>query len=231
MKATMSLVIGTLGLIGALFLPIAGLILGLVGFILATLSRRLVRHGISTAGIIVSILAIVVGIGTWTYVVAHKSQSTQQVSTGSATTQATADLQTPCYTITFPRQFNVVHASGSCDMSAYNGDTLDNSSDAYKVYGVNTAVSGAGFQAMAKQAIEKDVRQSLPSFSITNESSGNFAGSPAYFVTTNNGQGVTLVEAVVLHQSSQSQNFFVFIHAVNGSSVNLNDLQSGWQWQ
>lgn len=235
-KASMSLVFGILGIVGALFLPLAGLLLGVIGIVLATMSRRAVKHGISTVGIIMSVIAIIAALGTWAYAVDHdaqlKQQRTKAISkTNSAPAQASASLATPCYTINFASKLNVENVSGSCDMNAFDGATIDNSNDAYKIYATSSSVSDASFGGLAKQAIEKDVKQSLPSFTITKEVAGNFAGSPAYFVTTTNYQGVSLIEAAVLHQTANGTNFFVFVHASGDKTADLNSLQSGWQWQ
>lgn len=229
MKAILALVLGGLGIAGALMIPLIGLAFGIAGMVLATISHRLVRHGLSLAGIVVSSLAIVVGLGSWAYAVMHDTRSHDRHSANSSS-QTAASLKTPCYSISFPQKLQVENSSGSCDMKAYDGDNLNDSSDAYKVYVANIAVSQANFSAVAKQAIEKDVSQSLPGFTITGEGAGNFAGSPAYYVTTSNHRGVTLVEAAALHDTGSGQNFFVFVHAVAGSTADLDKLQAGWQW-
>ena len=115
-------------------------------------------------------------------------------------------------------------------MDAYNGTSFAASTDVYKIYGTQSAVTSANFSSFAKQAIEKDIAQTLPSFTISKENSGVFAGSPAYFVTANNGEGVSVMEAVALHATSNGDNFFVFVHAENASSVDLSPLEN-WKWQ
>ena len=236
MKATMSMVVAVLGIAGAILMPLIGLALGVIGIILATLSRRVIRHGLSTAGIALSVLAIVAGIGTWTLAVSHdKSLKHKAIATANATNnapvQATTGLITPCYSIKFTVKVNVENVNGSCDMNAFNGESFNTSSDAYKIYATSAVISPSAFTNLAKQAVEKDVKQSLPSFTITKEGAGQFAGSPAYFVTTSNQQNVSLMEAAVLHTTTNGANFFVFVHAVGTNSVNLNTLESGWNWE
>jgi hypothetical protein len=116
-------------------------------------------------------------------------------------------------------------------MSAFNGDTMNDSSDAYKVYGTTSTITAANFTTLAKQAIEDDVRQSLPSFMITHEMAGQFVNSPAYFVTASNGSGISVMEAAALHTTANGDNFFVFVHAINAKTVDLKGLESGWHWQ
>ncbi len=236
MKATMSMVVAVLGIAGAILMPLIGLALGVIGIILATLSRRVVRHGLSTVGIVISVLAIVAGIGSWTLAVSHDKNLKHKViarvnATNDAPAQATTGLITPCYSIKFRVKVNVENVNGSCDMNAFNGDSFNNSDDAYKIYATSAVISPSAFTNLAKQAIEKDIKQSLPSFIITKEVAGQFAGSPAYFVTTSNQQNVSLMEAAVLHTTANGANFFVFVHAVGSNSVNLNTLESGWNWE
>jgi len=235
-KATMSPVLGILGIVGAFFIPLVGLTLGIAGFVLGTLSRRASKHRLSTIGLIVSALAVAAGLASWAYVVAHDPHFNHKAASSAAAVnngpiRNAASVITPCYRINFIGTLNIQNVSGSCDMNAFNGDTFDDSSDAYKIYGTVSAILPASFTSLAKQAIEKDVQQSLPTFTITHENAGSFAGSPAYFVTASNGQGVSVMEAAALHTTSNGDNFFVFVHAIGARTVNLNDLQSGWQWQ
>jgi hypothetical protein len=116
-------------------------------------------------------------------------------------------------------------------MNAFNGSTLNASTNAYKVYATAATVSASNFNSLAKAAIERDVASSLPTFSIYSEAPGVFADSPAYVVQANNTQGVKVEEAAVLHATSNGDNFFVFVHAVVSGDVNLNLLEKSWHWQ
>jgi hypothetical protein len=235
-KAGMALVMAALGIVGGFFIPLVGIGLGLAGLVLATLSRAIVRRRLSLAGIIMSILAVLVGLGSWADVIKNDPRFIHGVVTPAVTKTGgpavtAQNLITPCYSVTFASKLNIQNDNGSCNMSAYNGATLDNSSDAYKVYGTTSAISSAGFESLAKQAIENDVHENLATFTITQEKSGQFAGSPAYYVTASNGQGVSVVEAAVLHVTSNGDNFFVFVHAANASTIDLNELQANWHWE
>lgn len=234
-KAGMGVVFGVLGIIGGLFIPLVGLGLGIAGLVLATMSHRLVRRRSSTIGIVLSVLAILASLASWAYVIAHDPRLNHKPSPAGARTSSGAisaqNLITPCYSVNFANRLNIQNNSGSCNMSAFNGSTLDVSSDAYKVYGTVSAISAADFPTLAKQAIDNDVRQSLPSFTVTSENSGQFANSPAYFVTANNGKGVSIIEAAAFHKTTNGDNFFVLVHAANANAVDLKDLQSGWHWE
>ncbi len=90
----------------------------------------------------------------------------------------------------------------------------------------------------AKTAIEKDVATNLPGFTINNESVGEFAGAPGYFVNASDqSKGVAYMEAAVLHSSSATgggaarDNVFVFVHAVTGSHTDLTKLETAWRWK
>lgn len=234
MKAGMSVVLGAIGTVAGLFIPLVGLALGVVGLVLATISRHNLKHRLNLVGTIVSIICILIALASWAYVVAHDPRFNHKVATNNRSNNSSVAAQnviTPCYVVNFASRLNVQNNSGSCSMNAFNGDTLDDSSDAYKIYGTTSSVTAAGFTVLAKQAIENDVHESLPSFTITHEVAGQFAKSPAYFVTASNGTGISVMEAAALHQTGNGDNFFVFVHAVNANSVDLHDLQAGWRWE
>lgn len=236
LRATMSLVLGLLGIAGAVFIPVAGLVLGIIGIVLATMSMRSIKHSLSRAGLIASIIAVLVGLAAWAYAISNNAKqirntSNNIVATNNAPIHSAISLTTPCYLINFVSKLNIENPSDSCNMNAFNAGSFSQSTDAYKIYAINSSVSAKSFAGLAKKAIETDVKQSLPGFTITKETVGQFAASQAYFVTASNSLGVSVIEAAALHQTSHGENFFVFVHAVNGTAVDLLDLQLGWQWQ
>jgi hypothetical protein len=66
-KALLSIIFGVMGIVVAVLIAAGGLAFGLLGLILGTMSRQAPRKGLSTGGIILSVLAIVSGLGVWTY--------------------------------------------------------------------------------------------------------------------------------------------------------------------
>jgi hypothetical protein len=237
LKAAMSIVCGTVGVLASVFIPLIGLILAIAGIVLATTAWLNRKHTISLVGLVVSIVALLVALGSWAYVIAHdqKTAANKTVATAPINTAAPAAassrIATPCYSINFDEKLNVQNNSGSCNMNAYNGATLSGSTNAYKVYAtVATTITTTNFPTVAKAAIEQDIAKSLPSFSITNEQSGAFSGSPAYYVTAEDAQGVEVIEAAALHATTNGDNFFVFVHAVTGGVDDFNLLQAGWKW-
>jgi RsiW-degrading membrane proteinase PrsW (M82 family) len=68
--AILSLICGTAGFAGVL-VPIVGLVLGVAGLVLGSLSRHSTKRAISTAGLIVSALTLIVTLGAWVYYVQH----------------------------------------------------------------------------------------------------------------------------------------------------------------
>lgn len=236
LKAAMAVVVGILGIIAALFIPIIGLTLGIGAVVLATLSRQAAKKGLHLAGLIIGILAIIVGVASWAYTIAHDPRLNHKTTSSSPTlingpTIMANNLTTACYKITFKAMLSIQNNQGSCNMDAYNGTSVDDSTNVYKVYGTVSDVSSSDFLGLSKQAIEKDITQTLPNFTINNEHAGSFAKSQTYFVTASNDSGVSVLEAITLHPTSSGDNFFVFVHATTGKEVNLNDLQAGWQWQ
>lgn len=236
LRATLSAVFGLVGIVGAINMPIAGIILGICGIVLATLSMRSFKHALSRFGLIASIVSVLFGGTTWLYAITSHQKlvnNNNKIISATNTTpaQATDNLVTPCYTVKFATKVNIENVQNSCFMNAYNAVTMDQSTDAYKVLATTTSLSVSNFLAVAKQSLEADVKQSLKGFTINKETSGLFAASPAYFVTANNGTGVSIVEAAVLHLTNHGENFFVLVHAVNGTSADLLDLQLGWSWE
>ena len=237
-KALLAVLLGIGGIIGALFFIPIGLALGITGLVMGTMSRSGAKRGLSTAGLVFSSAAILASLAFWTYAIRHDPRFSQSTASNkahgiTAPAVATSDISTPCYSAGFVDKFNISNNTDSCDMSAFNGTTLDNSTNAYKVYAdTSQTVTPQDYAAIFKQALEKDVHNSLPGFSVDSEKSGNFAGSPAYMINTSDkAHGVAVVEAAVLHKAGPGENVFVLVHAVNGRTADLTTLESEWQWK
>jgi hypothetical protein len=143
------------------------------------------------------------------------------------------NLTTPCYSLGFNTQLNIRNAANSCDMAAFNGQTLESSTDAYKVYANKaSSVSSDNFTTLAKAAIEKDIQSSAPSFSIDAEGAASFSGSPSYVVAASDKtQGVLITEAAVLHRVGTGDNMFVLVHITTLPKADLSALEAKWQWK
>ncbi|MEK7594397.1 MAG: zinc ribbon domain-containing protein [Patescibacteria group bacterium] len=230
-KALLSLLFGVIAIVAALFIPLVGLGLGGTGIIMGTISHSSHWRKLSTIGLVISILAVLFSIGAWVYNIKHNPKISHEAVSNSAAVHS-ANVSTPCYSAGFVDKFNVKNNSGSCDAIAFNGPTMDESTDAYKVYANQAQIMNAKeFMNIAKQALEKDVKDSLPGFTISNQKVTQFAGSPAYYVkAVNKAQGVTVIEEAVFHEVSSGQNIFVLVHAANGSP-DMNTLESQWQWK
>ncbi len=238
LKALVSLLLGITGIVGGLFMALFGLLLGIAGLVSGTMARSTYKRGLSMAGLIASSLAIVVGLGVWIYAIQHDPRlnpDVTQVSHAPSTMPAvTADgLSTPCYTTGFVNQLNVSNNADSCDMNAYNGETLNTSTNAYKVYADKAQIETANaFLPVARNALEKDVANNLTGFKINSERVATFAGSPAYVVNASDqAHNVTVVEAAVLHKVGNGDNIFILVHATSGSTTDLDVLEAQWQWK
>jgi hypothetical protein len=142
-------------------------------------------------------------------------------------------LMTPCYSLKFSVELNVDNAKGSCEMDAYNGSSLEGSSNVYKVLtSVSNTITSANFTTIAQKAIQTDVAENLPGFVISGQGTGTFAGSQAYFVNAADASsGVAVEEAAVLHSSAAGPGLFVLVHITFGGSTNLSALERNWQWK
>ena len=231
-KALLALLFGLFGMVGALFMPIVGLSLSVAGIVAGTMSHSGTKRKLSTVGIAVSSLAVLFSLGAWAYNMKHDPKvSHEAVQSSSAV--FTSNVSTPCYSASFVYKLNIKNNVGSCDMIAFNGQTMNDSTDAYKIYADQSqAINPKEFASIAKKALEKDVKDSLPGFEISSQKVTQFAGSPAYVVNAvNKAQGVTVVEEAVLHQVGRGENVFVIVHAMNGTDSDLSSLESQWQWK
>jgi hypothetical protein len=236
LKALLSVLGGVTGLVGALFVPLLGLVLGAFGVFMGTLSRSSTRRGLSTAGLMIASLAILGGLGSLTYTINQNHKKTAQAAIASQNnpgTTVSANLSTPCYDVNFVDELNVNNTSNSCNMSAYNSSTLATSTNAYKVFASKANITSSGaFTSLAKAALEKDVSQNLPGFTIDSERVSGFAGSPAYTINLSDKvHNVAVVETAAYHQVTDGNNVFVIVHAINGSSADLQILEAQWQWK
>jgi len=232
-KAVLSLLLGVVGIIGAAFLALVGLVLGIAGLVLGTMSRNSVQKRFSTLGIVFSSIAIVASLGAWTYVIKQKSTDQSLAVANSADTIAASTLSTPCYSTGFIDTLNVNNKKDSCDMQAFNGTSIEESTRAFKVYANQIAtVNPEVFNQFAKKAVEKDVATNLPEFEIVNAKYAQFAGSPAYIVNLKNkSTGVTVTEAVVLRQVQAGANVFVLVYASGSGTGDLSTLEAQWRWK
>ncbi|HEY1645534.1 MAG TPA: zinc ribbon domain-containing protein [Candidatus Saccharimonadales bacterium] len=231
--AALALAFGILAVCGGLLIPILGVSFAVIGIVLSTSSLRITHGWLKSSGLIVPVIALLFSLGVYVNALNHspKVQEANQAATSDGV--ATISVTTPCYTLTFGSELNVNNSSGSCSMNAYNGTALGNSSSIFKVVASQTTnVSITNFDSLAKQAIETDISKNLPGFSITSEQSNLFDGSPAYIIQAyNQSSNVAFSEEVILHSTSSGKdNYFDIVHATNGQSASLANLQKTWQW-
>lgn len=228
----MSLLLGAAGIIGAMFIPLLGIGFGVAGLVMGSLSRNSTKRHLSTLGLVAAGLAILAGLSTWAYAV--QQLNARQNDTGvQQSSTAHAELITPCYALNFVHKLNIQHNPPSCDAKAYNNQTLETSTQVYKISAVKSVIYDAGsFNTVAKNALEKDIAANLPGFAIDSQRVGAFAGSPAYIINASDKKrGIAIVEAAVLRKVSTGDNIFLLVHAVNGESVDLTQLEAEWQWK
>jgi len=234
-KSLLSVMFGVIG-IPASMVPIAGLVLGILGLILGTIAKGHNRKVMRTIGIIASCLAIVVSLAVWAYTLTHQKELSKirnKPSGDNSTVEARSLISTPCYNIQFGFTLNTDHDKyDNCDVRAFEASSIELSNNVYKVYGNKViSVTEANFEDVSKQAIEKDVSSTLPGFTITGERIAQFAGSPAYIVNAEDKTNhIAVVEAAVLH-SGAGYNLFSLVHATKGDSTDFKDLEAAWQWK
>lgn len=230
--ASIALIFAVMGIASSYLLPFMGIAFGIVGIILVTSSLGVSKGWIKPTSLILSTLAVIVGLGFWVNAVISQPKIKAEQETTS-TGVATINVNTPCYSINFKSIINISNSKGSCSMNAYNGSSFADSSNIYKIVASTVSnVNSNNLDSLAKQAIAQDIANNLPGFSITDENSDLFDGNPAYSVYAYNSKlNVSMVEEAVLdNNQTNTNNFFVIIHAVNSTNTNLDTLKSEWQW-
>lgn len=235
-SALLSVIFGVIGLVGSGFLiPIIGLVFGVGGLCMGTISRRKAQRRLAIIGLFIAALAIVAGLSALVWNIEHNKNSGQNAKTGQSdsASRVLSELSTPCYSFNLIDKYNVSNKSGSCDATIFNGQTFATSTNVYKIVATKAGTNNPEtFTDLAKQAIDQDVQNNLPGFTITSQGPASFSGSLAYTVYANDqSQDTAVVETGVLHQIKNGDNAFDILHAINGSSVNLQTLEAQWQWK
>jgi hypothetical protein len=234
-KLILSLVFGIIGIFGAVLIAILGLVFGVAGIFMATTAPHTAYSRLKVTGLVLSSLAIVVGLASMAYTIAHDPKLRSDFTSKSVGASSTGEsgTNTPCYSFSFISKLNVDNTSVTCSLNAYNASSLATSSEIYKVLSsAAPTITTANFAKISKDAIEQDIRQNLPAFNITSEQSSHFAGSPAYTVNAaDTASNVAVQETTVLHATAQGDNLFVLVHAVSGSKTDLGELEANWLWK
>jgi hypothetical protein len=235
-KALLSVIFGVIGLVGAIIMPLIPIVFGITGLVLGTMTRRSSRPGMSMVGIVLSSLAILGGIAGMAYNITHNPALHDKVShsaTPSSNVSAASSVDTPCYGLGFTDSLQISNDNNSCDMQAFNGKTINSSTDLYKVYANQIAsVSEANFESVSKEAIEKDIKNTLTGFTTDSEKLTTFAGSSAYLVRASDpASGVSVLEGSVLHKTKSGYNYFILVHATSTGKADFDQLEAQWQWK
>ena len=235
-KALLSLLFGIVGIAGALFMALIGLVLGTAGLVMGTMSRSSPKRSLSNIGLVLSSLAIVSGLAAWAYTAKKNlalNNTAEAAQSSELKTELGSELLTSCYSVGFAEELSITYRDTSCDMSAHNGRSLTSSTTAYKIYASKGAVQADDdFKKIAKKALHKDLAETLPDFEIDKQEDFIFAGSPAYAVYASNAsKDVSVVEAAVFHETSAGQNIFILVNAVQNDKASLQTLEAQWQWK
>lgn len=239
-KAMAALIFGVLALPGAL-IPFLGLTLAVTAIVLSTVARSAMHKKLmSTLAIVFASLGLVASIGVFIYGVQHyqaaQSGGGQVNADGSVVSAAGAGerLATPCYSVSMISALRTVdNAAGSCSAQAFNDNTLDASSNALVVEAVKQEkFTAENFAEMAKTFAGSYMADSLPDFTVTAQSTGVFAGSPAYTVDAKkNGQNTTIQLALVYRPVANGESLFILAHAIDNGQAGLEDFEKTWIWK
>ena len=70
-QALLAVLFGVAGLVGALFMALLGLVLGITGIVMGTMARSGSKRRLGTVGLILSGLAVLASLAVWVYAIQH----------------------------------------------------------------------------------------------------------------------------------------------------------------
>ncbi len=234
--AVISVVAAVIAFPGGLF-PIVGLALGLAAVILGSLSLKTSKRTIGKVGMFLGVLAIFCSLALWAFNVSQTDKNKQQVSANQVDpslpipTTPTADgnqaVSTPCFSATFVAGLTVTGSTNACTLAARTH------TEEYTINAAaNNNVTAATFVANAKESIESTAKS--VGITISSEKVGTFSGSPAYVMQgTYNANDQNTVVAMIYHPSTSSgssDNLYFIEHVVLSGPVDLQAIQSAWEW-
>ena len=234
-----ALIVGVFGIAsGILLMPILGVILGVIGIVLYTVSYKYIIGPMKILGIAFPILALLSGLGTWTYNMVSLSNSTN----GSYSTSSSPlmSVNTPCFSFKISSAFKVSNSKGSCNVKIYNGSSLSASTQAYDIFSMSLPIGTSinqVFNSTAVKAYAQQITKQGSNFKITNQGNTTFEGQSTYFINgyyKHNNNLLSFFEDIVYNPNSNASNGdnFYIIAAVNENKTdNLNYLKNNWQWQ
>lgn len=233
-KAMASIILGAVAIPAALF-PLLSLILGITGFVFGMKSRKSLKHRMSLVGIVLSAIAVVAALGMWGYTIAHDPRLKNLSGTAASTS-----LDTSCYNTKVSGKLKIDNVAGSCQLDAYDGSTIDSSTDAYSISSTSDSdVSATNLADKSKSVLDAVVKlysTSSRTYSVSSQQSGTFAGDPAYYATitahdNDLNQDASGQLAFVLHSATNGDNLFTFFHVQTGGQADLSKLAANFSWK
>lgn len=219
-KAIVGLVIGVIAVPSAL-IPLFGLPLGIIGLILGTTSRKVPKKILSTLAIVFSVLAIVGSFAAAAYNV-QKGQSGSTNYNLSSSSNDSAKITTPCYSVTVPATVSFGKSNG-CNYE-------------YKQDGYSLVIGTSTVPSMVSSDIDTLAKGFKDGFtekghSVLGDNKVRLAGSPAHKISLRTSNGVYGSTILAFHDSSQGPNVFSILYSDGGNNPDLSIIESSWQWR
>lgn len=228
-----SVIFGIVGIASSLFIPIVGLVIGIVSIILSTSSikeKNNKKYRIS--GLIIGIIAVIIAILSIVISVNHKDLYN---NAPSSSTNSSIYVTTPCYEIRFSTLFNFSNTNkNSCNTIAYYGPSLRQANQLYKIEATySPSFNPTNLNTMADNAITADMATNLKGFQIISKHSTTFDNSDAYYIIADNPKsGLSVIEEIVYHPSVKTNyNIFVIVRSEFSKTINLNALKKAFVWK
>jgi hypothetical protein len=225
--AIAGLIIAAVALASAIFIPLAALVLGLAGLIMATIARTRYRHAISLAAIFLSVAALLSGIGVWAYAV-NNTPGLKLAEGKAVPSSRLVGINTPCYSVSIDSGLNNYHPS-SCNFNA-----ASSAEDLSVTAVMNPNITLANLDRTAPSIFKQALTSSSDGGNVAGQSGmGVFAGSPAYIEYVSNAvQNTRGIFAMVLNPSSRLDNVYIVGRVIKTVYVpTFGTLESDWQWK
>lgn len=228
-KAIVAFVLGVLGCVGWL-IPLVGVILGVLALVFGTIALKSQRRVFAIIGIALAVPVIAVSIFFWVRAAQHVLKSRSSPLSGLTTQSTSSGLQSitsPCYTTKIPASLTVTQTSGSCTFQALNST----SGEEYVVKVLQIPQLSISNLPQAAQTDAKNIENSIPGGSISNQQSSTFSGSPAYTI------GLTATDKSAgtidyIYDTTIQGNLVIIFHTQrSGKNADLSTIENNWAWQ
>jgi hypothetical protein len=221
-------VIALFGL-AAWLVPVAGLVIGLLGLILGSIAFHSHRRVFARSGITLSVIVLAASLFMWVHSAQRLSGAAQaQDTNASSASDVLQTVTTSCYSTKVPARMQLSGVEGSCTFQG--NDPLSGEQQAVKVLNV-PGLSAEGLANVAAADV-RNVLKSVPKGRLHDEHSTLFAGSVAYRATITTPDDSGGMIDYVFHPT-KAGNLIIVTHSLMhmNADLDIGTVEDNWSWQ